>query len=149
MNAETELPMDEALPGRLRDCAKRVGGATKLSRITGVRPRTLQNYLDGKREPRVSTLVAVAKAAGVEVTWLATGEGASEKEVQFTDFNQELFTDCWLAIDELLQGLDKELEAADLIKLVFAVYELQILERAEGATRMNMAKVIQLVRKIA
>lgn len=40
----------------------------------GIKPSTLQSILEGRR-PIIDNLVAVARAGGVNVDWLATGEG--------------------------------------------------------------------------
>lgn len=37
--------------------------------------RTLTDYVSGKSEPRVSTVIAIAQATGYRLEWLLTGEG--------------------------------------------------------------------------
>ncbi|TXG98597.1 MAG: XRE family transcriptional regulator [Nevskiaceae bacterium] len=112
---------------------------------------TWQNYERGLNYPNGETLVRL-RQEGFNPTWILTGDGPMRLGAngsQVIDFDKELFTDCWLAVEELLDGLDKELTGKDLIELVFAVYELQLLERAEGRQGMNMANVIRLVRNAA
>ncbi|TXH34806.1 MAG: XRE family transcriptional regulator [Rhodospirillaceae bacterium] len=141
-----------AFAERMKYCAGKVGNAARLARETGISRRAIGDYLAGEVEPSRPRLVAIANAAGVCVEWLATGKGPrvpSETQIQHADFDRELFTDCWLAVEELLDGLGKELTGRDLIELVFAVYELQLLERAEGRQGLNMANVIRLVRTAA
>ena len=41
----------------------------------GISPTALRQYLIGKSEPTRPMLVAIARAAGVQVAWLATGDG--------------------------------------------------------------------------
>lgn len=55
--------------------AKMAGNATRLAERTGISRRAIGEYLAGKAEPSRPRLVAIAAAAGVQVAWLATGEG--------------------------------------------------------------------------
>jgi phage repressor protein C with HTH and peptisase S24 domain len=65
----------ENLPSRLRLAAKQVGGGEELARKSAIPRRTLEDYLTGQSEPKISRLVAISKAANVMLEWLATGEG--------------------------------------------------------------------------
>ncbi len=40
-----------------------------------VKRRTLTDYVSGKSEPRVSTVIAIAQATGYRLEWLLTGAG--------------------------------------------------------------------------
>ncbi len=78
MNSETL----NTLAGRIKKCADLAGNGDELARKTGIPRRTLETYLSGNAEPKASRLAAIARAGGVTVDWLATGEGpmfASEK----------------------------------------------------------------------
>lgn len=78
----TPLPASRAKPGRLErargDRVKaaigQVGTAKDLSRLSGVPYGTVTNYTDGG-EMKLSNAAAIARAAGVRLEWLATGEG--------------------------------------------------------------------------
>lgn len=63
------------LADRLKTVASQVGGGAALSRATGIIYSTLQGYLAGKYEPRVSEIVSIATATGVNLEWLLTGNG--------------------------------------------------------------------------
>ncbi|MEJ0020933.1 MAG: S24 family peptidase [Acetobacteraceae bacterium] len=49
--------------------------ADRLARATGVSPSAFRKWLRGDAEPSRERLVALAQAAGVNVGWLANGEG--------------------------------------------------------------------------
>jgi len=49
--------------------------AERLAKATGVSPSAFRKWLNGLAEPRRDRLVALAEAAGVNVSWLAQGEG--------------------------------------------------------------------------
>jgi transcriptional regulator with XRE-family HTH domain len=52
------------------------GGIALMSRKCGLSRGVIHKYLKGESEPSRPRLVALARAAGVRVEWLATGEGA-------------------------------------------------------------------------
>ncbi len=67
--------MSEELAARIRECADMAGSGDELSRLTAIPRRTLEYYLTGQREPKVARCVDIAKAVGVDIGWLASGEG--------------------------------------------------------------------------
>jgi phage repressor protein C with HTH and peptisase S24 domain len=71
--------MNEELAARIRLCAEIAGSGDELSRLTSIPRRTLEYYLTGQRELKVARCVEIAKAVGVDVGWLATGEGERVK----------------------------------------------------------------------
>lgn len=48
---------------------------TMFANMVGVPYRSMQNYVRGEREPSAAALTALAKNAGVNITWLLTGQG--------------------------------------------------------------------------
>lgn len=54
--------------------AKLAGNATELSKKTGISRRAIGTYLSGSSDPTRGRLVSIAKASGVSVEWLATGD---------------------------------------------------------------------------
>jgi len=67
--------MSEDLAARIRECAAMAGSGDELSRLTAIPRRTLEYYLTGEREPKVARCVDIAKAVGVDIGWLASGDG--------------------------------------------------------------------------
>lgn len=67
--------MSEGLAARIRQCAEIAGSGDELARITGIPRRTLEYYLTGQVEPKISRCLCIANAVGVNVSWLASGEG--------------------------------------------------------------------------
>lgn len=66
---------EKSFSERLRWAVDRMGSAEKLAKATGMSSRIIGKYLIGASLPGMESLVAIAKAAGVRVDWLATGEG--------------------------------------------------------------------------
>lgn len=67
--------MSEGLAARIRQCADIAKSGDELARLTGIPRRTLEYYLTGQSEPKVARCVEIAKAVGVDLAWLASGEG--------------------------------------------------------------------------
>ncbi|UWF58468.1 helix-turn-helix domain-containing protein [Brucella sp. 2716] len=64
------------LGSRIKIAADAVGGLDRLLPFLGdVKRRTLTDYVSGKSEPRVSTVIAIAQATGYRLEWLLTGAG--------------------------------------------------------------------------
>jgi phage repressor protein C with HTH and peptisase S24 domain len=64
-----------AFVDRLRMILANWPSADRLARAMGVSPSAFRKWLKGEAEPSRERLVALARAAGVGVAWLAEGEG--------------------------------------------------------------------------
>src|SRR4051794_29949910 len=60
---------------RLRIIAEHWHSTDRLARATGVSASAFRKWLKGAAEPGRDRLVALAAAAGVNVSWLAQGDG--------------------------------------------------------------------------
>jgi phage repressor protein C with HTH and peptisase S24 domain len=60
---------------RLQLVVQQWPSADRLAKATGVSPSAFRKWLNGVSEPSRDRLVALAEAAGVNVSWLAQGEG--------------------------------------------------------------------------
>lgn len=61
---------------RLQIVVQQWPSADRLAKATGVSPSAFRKWLKGGAEPSRDRLVALAETAGVNVSWLAQGEGA-------------------------------------------------------------------------
>jgi transcriptional regulator with XRE-family HTH domain len=125
----------------------------------GVKPSTLQAVLQGTR-PIVDTLVAIARAGGVSVDWLATGEGPKSlgevhsvhafAESTGSDpdggYELQLMRQCIIDIEEILAEFGKQLEPQAKASVIIDLYGLQKDEKLRTGNSLAVAKVIQLVR---
>ena len=64
-----------AFVARLQTILTHWPSADRLARAMGVSPSAFRKWLKGEAEPSRERLVALARAAGVGVAWLAEGEG--------------------------------------------------------------------------
>jgi len=51
-----------------------VGGRKEMATLTGISKSAIDKYAQGRSDPSRSALMAMARAAGVSLQWLATGE---------------------------------------------------------------------------
>jgi transcriptional regulator with XRE-family HTH domain len=159
--AETE----SSLAGRLRICAKLAGSGDELSRKAAIPRRTLETYLTGEAEPKISRLIAIADAAGVSLQWLATGELPVHTMKRLAGFREDvgrygsadsapaldadLMRNCIVAVEELLQEWDKPLPLDKKAELITLVYELELEERAKGKAGASGAEIVRLFKRVA
>lgn len=69
-------PAPEGLPARLRAAREGRGlSQGELGRLAGVAQMSVSKWERGASEPSISQATALARALGVGVEWLATGEG--------------------------------------------------------------------------
>lgn len=73
--AKIEADSDQAFLNRLLEIVSIVGNPHALAKASGLSPSGVNRYLAGG-EPTRPALLALAKAAGVRVEWLASGQGA-------------------------------------------------------------------------
>lgn len=68
---------------RLKEAVRHGGGNTIVAKRAGISIGTLNNYIAG-RDMKTSFMVALAHACGVNIAWLAAGEGPMVGESQKT-----------------------------------------------------------------
>lgn len=76
MASDLESDKADADPGfqaRINVIVEKVGGPLRLSQMSGLSRGVILKYQKGESEPSRPRLVALARAAGVRVEWLATG----------------------------------------------------------------------------
>lgn len=64
------------------------GNVSELARQAGIKPPSAKRWLTGESDPQMSNLIKLARAAGVNIQWLATGEG-SQYPTQSPTLTQE------------------------------------------------------------
>lgn len=60
--------------GRIDSLAEKAGGKRKLADLVGVHENQLYRYIKAENVPSVNILVNIARAGGVSLSWLVTGE---------------------------------------------------------------------------
>ncbi len=67
----------EMFEKRLLECVDRIGGVGKACEAAGITYTTLTRWKDGTSDPKMSNILAFAKAANVSLDWLITGADIS------------------------------------------------------------------------
>jgi transcriptional regulator with XRE-family HTH domain len=108
---------------RIKKIIALVGSAEKIAYISGMSARVIGQYLSGKTDPTRRKLIAMAKAAGVNVEWLATGEGpmiAGERE----RFNLKLLSLIIESLDDYQASEEVNFTADEKADIINYTYEL-------------------------
>jgi transcriptional regulator with XRE-family HTH domain len=127
---------NRAFRDRLERAARRVGSYYELARRAGIGEETLRNYRVRGSEPTRPILVAIAKAAGVGIGWLAAGR---------SDVSLRLLTEVVEELERCLEEADAEIEPRKKARLVAEIY----LECEESGTKPEHRQILSLVRKAA
>ncbi|WP_421864424.1 helix-turn-helix domain-containing protein [Marinobacter adhaerens] len=72
----------DAFSERVAIAIKKAGGATLMAQKAEVSGSVLRKWRSGQSDPSRTNLVKMARAAGVSLEWLATGEGDPEGKAQ-------------------------------------------------------------------
>src|SRR6266849_10037402 len=70
--------VDQEFRRRLRLIMQQFGSVADLARAVGVSDNAIYKWVSGRGQPGMRSLVSLARAAGVSVEWLATGQGSTK-----------------------------------------------------------------------
>ncbi|MBF0247154.1 MAG: helix-turn-helix transcriptional regulator [Alphaproteobacteria bacterium] len=116
------------IAARIDEAIRESGGATDVAKKTGVTRQTLFNYANGEREPKAVTLAEIARACGVSLEWLVSGEGQKER-IQPQAFDKEHLAAAIQAVEELVIEKGFNFTPAQKTELILITYEAIISER--------------------
>ncbi len=149
--AEAPDEMDQAFIDRMRVCADLAGSVNALARKAELSQSGIRRYFVGG-DPTRRVLIALAKAAGVNFLWLATGEGqkllrdgaggGQSCMGQVCGLNPETLRLTIETVEEALLELGRELTPSRKAEMVAAVYELY----RGGEGKIEKAMVLRLVK---
>ncbi|MGG4605913.1 helix-turn-helix domain-containing protein [Paenalcaligenes sp. Me131] len=75
INTDMESEFTE-FPDRINLAIDRAGGAKKLAEKMGMSTSVLRSWRSGNSDPSRSSLLKMAKASDLSISWLASGEGS-------------------------------------------------------------------------
>lgn len=145
------MPNSDAFPERLKAAIGNKSLRT-FGKICGLSDAAIRKYLSGVNEPRMAALVSMAKAADVNIEWLATGEGpmtrGEERPHEVAGgllLDQDLLLMVVEAIEEGLNHAGREMAPAAKARLVLAAYDLY----ADIEKPVDKAKILKLIKSAA
>lgn len=111
---------------RINLAITRAGGAKNLAEKMGMSTSVLRSWRSGNSDPSRSSLVKMAQASNLSVSWLASGEGSpSTTEAVDTNVNlnalEEIIAKTQLLFQQRHLNLTAEAEAR-IIRLVYEFY---------------------------
>ena len=108
---------------RLKKIAK--GNFSRLGRLAGISQASVSRLKHGQL-PRLDTLLSIARAAGVSVHWLATGEG-EPRDYPISDtggIDEGCLKRCMESIDQYQKTFELHLDRGAYIKAVCLIYRI-------------------------
>ena len=108
---------------RIKYIINLVGSAEKLANISGMSSRVIGQYLSGKTDPTRKKIIALAEAAGVNVQWLATGEGLT-RNGEWHEFKPALLTLFIEILEDYKNELGEKFTHKKRIEIFNKLYEL-------------------------
>lgn len=75
---------DKDFSSRLDFAVQKMGGITKASSLIGTSLPTITRWKEGISDPKMSNVIAFAKAADISLDWLMTGKGSPEGADNYT-----------------------------------------------------------------
>lgn len=125
----------------------RIGTLQNAAQIAGVTAEQVAKWRDGKAKPPFKAVASLANVAGVSLDWLATGEGAREKDsldemTKNIRIDADLMAELVKIVNEYLDSLDRELPPEKLGKVYAYLYNY--CHKDEPVSRDNIISLIDL-----
>lgn len=139
----------DAFGERISLAIRRTGGAKKMAEKTGMSTSVLRSWRAEKSDPSRTSLVKVARAAGVSLEWLATGEGDPDKGAGEPvglgegDVDLDALEDVAVRVLTLLEQRRPDLSARARARIVRLVYEFYI-RQEKPMDEASLDNVIEL-----
>lgn len=151
MPAEKKLSPDvEGFSRRMRELMDVQKSVNSFANAAGVTEGAIRNYLRGGVKPSQKVLEAIARTAGVSVSWLATGEGRREPQAGEMLFGTPGERDVMkLAIqdaEEILGVLKATVPPKQKAELVLALYDYYTACKDDG-TDVTADNVVSFIRE--
>ena len=119
------------------------GSARSFAMQCGLSPSVMHQYLTGKSEPTRLALIAMARAAGVNLEWLLTGEGRMKKGKGSVMIDRNLYEEIIESVEESLMTFDKTLPMRK--KLDACRYFYDFFQDMQGVDKEQTARVMRLL----
>lgn len=137
----TSLQWDgDGFPDRLQR-AKAGMSTNAFAQKCGISESIFRKYLAGISVPGADKLVDIARASGVSLVWLATGQGSADVPNEPCQVNGALLETVIEAVEAALEQINGVLTPAKKAKLVTVLYGLYQTEE-----EAHMAPVLELVK---
>jgi len=139
---------------RIEQLAQRAGAVETLAKRAGISRAVVYNYIAGKSVPSLERALVLARAGGVSIEWLATGEEIGGKDATFAGgavrksaaaVNTGLLRVVLQGVEEGLALARRTMSPKKRAELVARLYE----QYSDDPKRAEVGKVIALVRAAA
>jgi transcriptional regulator with XRE-family HTH domain len=117
------IKQDSSFTDRIQEIIKLVGSAEKLASSSNMSAVVIGRYLSGKTDPSRKKIIALAEAVGVNIEWLATGNGPKKKSDR-QRFDLELLTLIIGGLSEYEASIAGKLTAVEKTLIIIYAYYL-------------------------
>lgn len=146
----------DTIGDRIRLAAEKVGGVDALSDRTGIKRRTLYDYVANASEPKLSVAGRIAKETAVSLYWLASGKGwmsngtenaSAAENPGLTDL--EHLEDALTIVEDWLVQNKRTMTAQKKAQVVTHLYQIIAEDAAEGNNPLDLKRVHSMLRLVA
>lgn len=137
---------------RIRETSDRIGGRKQLAKIAGMSDAQLYRIMSEGSAPKIETVAAIARGAGVSLEWLATGEGPMEADAARAGRSAPSTAD---TIDRerlqrsietaaaILQRTGRAMEAAKQAEFILALYDFYAQGDVSDEAQDNIVRLFE------
>ncbi len=123
------MPTDTLYLERMRGLVDKLGGPTKAARTIGVSRESIYKWSDGKSRAPFAEMVALCRASGVPVDWLANGKNRpSPPEI---GLDEELIHQIVVTLVEWLNDKDLTIDGENFWRICRVFYDASIEDDAQ------------------
>ena len=126
----------DRLPNRMHLLISLAGSVAELARISGISESAIRSWRDGRSDPGVSNVVALAEATGVHVLWVVTGD-----EPVFKSLSESDLVNLEAAFEDYWHGFDDEIRReVALVRFAADYARGQHVKRVPGILRFDLGQ---------
>ncbi|PCI85486.1 MAG: hypothetical protein COB24_12910 [Hyphomicrobiales bacterium] len=110
----------KSISKRIKYAVHKAGGNKEIAKKSNIPISTIDYYIAGKSDYKLTKLHDIASACDVSLQWLISGDQASDKN----SLDKGLINEAIIAIDKILIETNKEITPDRKPELVWAMYNL-------------------------
>lgn len=134
----------ENFADRINFAITKAGGAKNLADKMGMSTSVLRSWRSGNSDPSRSSLLKMAQAANLSVSWLASGEGnPSPSEPSSALVNLDTLEEIIVKTQQLFQDQNVNLKPEAEARIIRLVYEFH-LRQGHQIDEASLANLIEL-----
>ena len=111
----------KSIAKRIKQAVQKAGGNKEISKKSGIPLGTLNYYIAGNSDFKLTKLQDIANACDVNLSWLIGDNQTPEA----SPLKRDLIDEAIISIDRILLETNKKIKPSKKPELIWAMYELQ------------------------